>query len=247
MDCTTSCAVRWRLASRAASSRSAGVVARPVLVQAAYLGKVHILKHLLEAGADLSMTDRQGFTALLAAAQPGHADCIKLLLAAGADANKAGSLGITPLMESIMSRRTECAEALLPASDLRITSNQGRTAFHICVLHGNDECFDLLLPHVSDVDERSVPGMLPSGGPVPQVNSSPLHFALLKGRHRMAKALLKRGADVMARDSLQHTPLTRDTWPTSSCSWGSQADSNRLRPRSTWRMTRATLHSISPR
>jgi ankyrin repeat protein len=112
-------------------------------------------------------------------------------------------------MKAVCFKHTDCTKALIPASDLSITNDQGRTAFHVCILAANEECFDVLLPHVSDVDVRSVPGVEPSNNneAVQFYNASPLHHACHVGQYRMVKALLKRGADRLARDSLQKTPL----------------------------------------
>ena len=66
----------------------------------------------------------------------------------------------------------------------------------------------MLLPLVSDVDVRTVQGVYPDGQATPVFSSTALHLACQNGQHQMAKALLKRGADRMARDSLQMTPLS---------------------------------------
>jgi ankyrin repeat protein len=196
-------------AGASADSRASENMARPVLVEAAYKGHTRILKQLLEAGADRNLTDRQGFTALTIAALEGRLDCIELLLAAGADANVGDEIGNTPLITAVTGKHTDCAKALLPASDLRIRNRAGRTAFLCCIMTASEECFELLLPHVNDVNaECTVAGVLPKNGEtVPVFHSTPLHMACQWGQHRMAKALLKRGADRTARDSWQRMPL----------------------------------------
>ena len=189
-----------------ANSRSLNALARPVLVEAAGCGHTRILGQLLEAGADHSLTDKRHFFAPHAAAEKGHVACIQLLLEAGADASKSENLGITPLMMALCLKHTECVCALLPFSDLSHTSRQGVNAFHFCVNSANEDCFELLLPLVSNVDVRTVPGFSPDGQATPAFNESPLHLACQKGQHLMAKTLLKRGADRMARDIDQWTP-----------------------------------------
>jgi len=110
-------------------------------------------------------------------------------------------------MDAIMEKHTPCVEALLPVSDLRITDRQGRNAFHTSVITGNDECFELLLPLMGDVDVRTVQCVEDDGSPDPLFNETPLHLACEFGQHEMAKALLSRGALRTARDSLQRTSL----------------------------------------
>ena len=193
--------------------RSAGTkLSAPALVLAAGFGHRRIVKQLLEAGADHRLTDNRETNALSAAAQCGHLDCIRLL-DAGADANICNAFG-TPLICAILVPRA-LPKALLPASNLHITNLDGLNSLYVCVLCANEECFELLLPLVSDVDVRTVrgrmqdevPGTLKLG-----FNCSSLHMACQKGQHRMAKALLKRGADRMTREfSSMYAALSRGT------------------------------------
>ena len=91
--------VRCALEAKISANSRGGGINRPVLVQAAFQGSICILKQLLDAGADHSLTDSQGCTALFVAAHKGDLDCLQLLLAAGADASKPESaLGLTPLL-----------------------------------------------------------------------------------------------------------------------------------------------------
>ena len=65
----------------------------------------------------------------------------------------------------------------------------------------------MLLPRCEDVDVRTVQGV-EKGILVEQAfDATPLHLACSFGQHEMAKALLKRGASRMARDSESYTPL----------------------------------------
>ena len=208
-------AVHWGLsnlvrcaleAKISANTCSKSALKRPVLVEAAFDGHARILEQLLEAGADHSLMSSNGFTALNLAAQDGRLECIQLLLAAGADANMPESVGgATSLLTAICHRHTDCARALLPVSDLLRTNRQGFNASHFSVLTANEECFEMLLPLMSDVDVRTVQGVDKRGQAMPFFNETPLHLACTRGQQQMAKALLKRGADRMARDSLQRT------------------------------------------
>ena len=71
----------------------------------------------------------------------------------------------------------------------------------------SEACFELLLPLMEDVDVRTVQGTDSHGSLAPYFNHSPLHTACMKGQMAMAKALLKRGADRMALDNAQCSPL----------------------------------------
>ena len=181
---------------------------RPALVEAALAGRTRILKLLLEAGADPVLVDTRGVSALDAAAQNGYLDCLEALVAAGADANQSNVLGITPLVTAITHKRSACVRALLPLSDLRLFTHDGLCALHSCVLSASEECFELLLPRMSDldIDIRTLPGVIDEAGHALLVSGhTALILACEKGQQQMAKALLKRGADRMAKDSVLRT------------------------------------------
>ena len=167
----------------------------PVLVTAASSldggGSALIVRMLLAAGADHSLTDSVGYTALTMAAQDGWLECVQILLAAGADANIGELLGNTPLIKSISRKRVECLRALLPVSDLGIINRQGRNALHAAVCTANWEAFQLLLPLVADVDCRTALGVSVNGEAVPpSCNESSLHLACQCGQQEMAEVLL---------------------------------------------------------
>jgi len=90
---------------------------------------------------------------------------------------------------------------------LSVVNQQGRNAFHLSICWGNLECFELMLPLITDVDVRAQAGVNADGSPIIVFNNSPLHIACSFGQERMVKALLNRGASRTARDSRQSTPL----------------------------------------
>jgi ankyrin repeat protein len=166
------------------------------------------VKVLLDAGADCHLTDSRGSTALHRAAANGHLECLQLLLAAGADVRRADWIGNTPLVTAVMTKHAECVRLLLPLSDLGHFSCSGQTVLHLSAIAASFECFELLLPHVADVDVRTRAGVDPSGRPVDfSFNRTALHLACQSDLFDMAKALLRRGASRVARDSDQWIPL----------------------------------------
>jgi len=162
---------------------------------------------LITSGCCFDARNNNRGTPLQYAARKGHLSVIRLLLDAGANANAVDSLGNSPLMGAISHKHAPCVEALLPVSDLLMTNQMGRNAFHRCMCSGNDECFELLLPLIGDVDVRTVQGVKDDGSPYPLFNVTPLHLACSFGQHEIAKALLRCGALRTARDSKQQTAL----------------------------------------
>ena len=175
---------------------------------AAQCGSERALRALLAGGANHALVDERFFTPLHDAAYQGHSACLQHLLDAGANVNAVELLGMTPLMYAVVKDHAGCAQALLPSSDLSLANMQGFTTLHLCVISGSDECFQLLLPKYGDVDVRMAKGTDEKGVPLSTAfNRTPLHVACGRAQHEMAKALLRRGASRMARDSIGWTPL----------------------------------------
>jgi len=130
----------------------------------------NLLRCALAAGVS-ARSYSQGTSLLCIAAQHGFHRPLLTLLAAGADVNARSDVcGITALMESILSKRPECCRTLVDVSDLSLTNRLGRNALHVCVTTASQECFELLLPRVVDVDERTVPGVDWHGVPLDKLD-----------------------------------------------------------------------------
>ena len=74
-----------------------GTAAVTLIMSAAFAGETDIIRVLIECGADVNLSNENGWTALLSAASCGHVDVVKLLLSIGADANAAAGDGDTPM------------------------------------------------------------------------------------------------------------------------------------------------------
>lgn len=68
------------------------------LMNAAMLGRVDIVKALIDAGADIQKKGQFGYTALHAAAQNGHLDVVQTLVKYGASVNCKNDDGDIPLI-----------------------------------------------------------------------------------------------------------------------------------------------------
>ena len=199
------CALEAKISADTKTDEQFGV--SPMLVVAAFHGSLRALKALGAGGANLELPDRAGGTALAWASREGQLACLLFLIEAGANPNAQDELGNTPLFEAVANKRVECARVLLPISDLKLVTRKGRTAFHSAADLASEECFEMLLPLMSDVDVRTLPGVDEHGEAEPCCNLTALHLACDKGQQLMCKALVKRGASRMARDSLQRIPL----------------------------------------
>ena len=199
--------VRCLLQELSADTRFGGEWNETALSRCAVHGSVRALRTLLKGGANHALADNGGMTPLYKAAHEGRLDCLQILLEAGADARAADTLGHTPLIVAVMRKQVECARALLPVSDPLQITLAGFNALHVSVQTASEECFELLLPLMEDVDVGTVQGVDEHGTVLTAFNLTALALGCQKGQMAMARALLKRGADRMALDSTQRSSL----------------------------------------
>ncbi|CAM9535304.1 unnamed protein product [Ectocarpus sp. 8 AP-2014] len=109
------------------------------LMMAAFKGYSHIAKMLIKKGANVSMADKQGFTALhFCCAQEGDDAIVKLLAKAGADFDAKTPEGDTPLHRATHHGDSKVVRALIEAGanpDSQLPN--GGTALHIAAEEGH--------------------------------------------------------------------------------------------------------------
>ncbi|GAB2234080.1 hypothetical protein Droror1_Dr00003317 [Drosera rotundifolia] len=150
---------------------------------AAKQGDLEILKVLIEAHSDLSMTcDTSNTTALQTAATQGHIEAVNFLLESGSGlATIARSNGKTALHAAARNGHLEVVKALLakePGITTR-TDKKGQTALHMSVKGLNVEVVEELIK----ADPSSL-NMVDTKG------NTPLHVATRKGRGQIVIRLL---------------------------------------------------------
>ncbi|KAF7823519.1 ankyrin repeat-containing protein [Senna tora] len=165
---------------------NAGIKARngfDALLIAAKQGDLDVLKILMEAHPELSMTvDPSNTTALHTAATQGHTEVVNFLLEAGSSlATIARSNGKTALHSAARNGHLQVVKALLekePTVATR-TDKKGQTALHMAVKGQNIEVVEELIKS----DPLSV-NMVDTKG------NTALHIATRKGRAQIVKMLL---------------------------------------------------------
>lgn len=190
------------------------------LIQAAWKGQLDVVGLLVAKGADIRAKDAFGKTAFMRAVEMGHRDIASLLLDKGDQVNAAEADGWTPVMaavtrqdrEMVKSLRERGARMTVAAAVLlgderemrRLVEEAARNRSHIAdatvalliaTRAGREDMVTLLLDRCPDIDIKA------------PCSDTAFLFAIGKRYTGIAKALLKKGANVNAADDWRKTAL----------------------------------------
>jgi len=176
----------------------------PALLVAALHSQPSGLRALLDAGAQVNVTNRVGASALIYSV--GHPEKVRLLLRRGANPNHHSTYGTTPLIAAA-GATLGCSSATLllaAGADVHATNSTGFDALGRAAYAGNTALVKLLLQHGAAPNTRPIFPTL-DGDLAPEY--APLHNAAFRGDPEMVKALLKAGADLNAEEPFAGTAL----------------------------------------
>ena len=166
----------------------------PVLMYAVSSSKSEIAMALIEAGADVTITGRNGMTPLMYAVIRDNPELVKALIKAGADVNGRVGANMTVLVYAVLGGRVDSDDAFIGllmnavtglSAELHGTgsSRRGNLSTQDLALKDSPECVRLLLEAGADVDAQTAHG------------ETALMYAAHTGRIKKARLLLEYGAD----------------------------------------------------
>lgn len=185
------------------------------LHEAASAGNPKAAFLLLDAGADPFVGGLKGLSTLTYAAIGGSCDLVERLLDMGVDINYASTSGVTALYGAVMFGKQDIVDVLLKrGADCATSDDTGKSPLMVACELAYREIADALLKNGADVHTADRDGNTPLHyvsvdhtviGSIDYRKSE--HTKNLKEQVRIAKELVRRGADVNARNGDGETPL----------------------------------------
>ena len=110
-----------------------------LLEEVVYKNDFEMFNALIEAGMDVNLQNKYGWTPLHVSIRRNRKEMVELLLEKGADIDKVDGVGWTPLMESVMDNMPELCELLLKnGADTTITNQRNATAVMLVLKFGRE-------------------------------------------------------------------------------------------------------------
>ncbi|KAK7456340.1 hypothetical protein VKT23_010587 [Stygiomarasmius scandens] len=168
----------------------------------AYLGRLHVIKFLVEVGADVNAVGGEYGTALQAAAYQGHLDVVKFLHENGANVNAVGGEYGTALQAAASQGHLDVIKFLLgKGANVNAVGGEYGTALQAAASQGHLNVVKFL--HEKGADVNAVGG---------EYYGTALQAAAYHGHLDVVKFLHEKGADVNAVGGRSGTALQAAAW-----------------------------------
>uniref|UniRef100_A0A8C2ZP38 Ankyrin 1 n=1 Tax=Cyclopterus lumpus TaxID=8103 RepID=A0A8C2ZP38_CYCLU len=163
---------------------------------AAHYENLNVAQLLLNRGANVNFTPKNGITPLHIAARRGNVIMVRLLLDRGAQIDAKTKDELTPLHCAARNGHVRIIEILLDhGAPIQAKTKNGLSPIHMSAQGDHMDCVKQLLQYNAEIDD------------ITQDHLTPLHVAAHCGHQRMAKVLLDKGAKPNSRALNGFTPL----------------------------------------
>lgn len=166
---------------------------RPLLHLATIYSHENLVRQLIKKGAAIYMRDNNKMTALHHAAKRGNEAMVKILLDSGAEINRTDRLGRTALHLAIQYGDAAVQVLVQRGANLHSKDKYGRTPLHVAARY-NEKVTEMLLEMGVGLEGADIHGR------------TTLHIATQYRMMGAFESLMKRGANVDAKDAHQRTP-----------------------------------------
>lgn len=168
-----------------------------LLMKLAYFGNISSLDILIEYGADITVKNDYGYTALLHAIIGCQSETALHLINQDKNLlNMSDNDSMTPLHWAIHGRMQDlCLKLIEAGADVNIPDSEGNTPLHLASNNRMPEVSIALIEKGASVDSKNSSG------------DTPLHLAIHCDDVETSLILIERGADVSALNDFHDTPL----------------------------------------
>ena len=137
-----------------------GAGERTPLMRAVGAGHMEVAEFLIQSGAEIEATDKNGRVALHWACVAGHATAAKLLLEKGSKLNVQSKTGMTALHGAAMSGKLQCVQLLVGWSNEKCTDESGLEKLNLKAENGDGKTPEQL---ANDNKHAAIAAILKSG------------------------------------------------------------------------------------